>query len=191
MVESTTASNPSRGAESNENSYGWVLEYASALGPTVRELTGSGAYSALGGVVTFGRGLQSLRRGETGRGLWRLAVGGLFVGIAVAQRRSATRRSGEDDTRGEDYTDVLGGGSDVEDVETRSNTSRGEDDYGTTVDDTDTDETDIDDDGLATTGVHGPSSDDREPDTDETADGREEANTGDGSERSGSEARLD
>jgi hypothetical protein len=124
MVESTTASNPSRGAESNENSYGWVLEYASALGPTVRELTGSGAYSALGGVVTFGRGLQSLRRGETGRGLWRLAVGGLFVGIAVAQRRSAKRRSGEDDT-------------------------------------------------------------------DETADGREQTNTGDGSERSGSAARLD
>lgn len=220
MVESTTGSKPSGTTGADENTYGRVLEYASSLGPTARELSGAGAYSAFGGVVTFGRGLRSLRRGKTGRGLWRLAVGGLFIAIAVAQRRSRKRRSGRDDTRDEDYTDVLDSGSDIEDVSDGIDTddraggddtpdptqvaetgpdiadvdagsdTSREDDVRSTVDDQDTDETDIDDTDPVTTGVGEGFSDDQELDAGETTDD-EETNTGDESDETASENPID
>jgi len=146
MPESTTGSKPTGTTGSNEKSYERVLEHASALGPSVRELTGSGAYSGLGGVVTFGRGLRSLRRGETGRGLWRLAAGGLFVAIAVAQwrsSRSASRddtRSTDDDTDTDD-TDLVttgfdGASNDDREPDTGESTDDGETNTGSESDET-------------------------------------------------------
>lgn len=146
--------NESIGSDSSPGSYGEsddstgekVFEYASEYGPTdlddLRELASSGAITGLGGAVTIVRGLRSLRRGETGRGLFRLATGALLVALAVAQRRTRDGRSEGRDTGAFDQTDVAGTGSDtdLEDVSSGLDTS----DEGT---ETDTDPAEVIDTG--------------------------------------------
>jgi hypothetical protein len=131
--------NESLGADSGTGSYGEssdstgekVFEYASEYGPTdldeLRELASSGAITGLGGAVTVLRGLGSLRRGETGRGLFRLATGVLLLALAVAQRRTRDEGSGGrgTGTAGVDQTDVTGSTTDLEDVSSGLDTDEG------------------------------------------------------------------
>lgn len=119
--------NESLGADSDPGGYGEadgstgekVFEYASENGPDLadlRELADSGAITGIGGAVTVLRGLGALRRGETGRGLFRLATGVLLLALAVAQRRTRDDQSGGSDASPFDQTDVTGSTSDLDDV---------------------------------------------------------------------------
>ena len=119
--------NESLGSGSDPGSYGEssgstgekVFEYASENGPDLadlRELAESGAITGIGGAVTVLRGLGSLRRGETGRGLFRLATGVLLLALAVTQRRTRDDQSGGSDTGPFDQMDVTGSTTDLDDV---------------------------------------------------------------------------
>lgn len=59
-----------------------------------RALGGGGAAGVVGGVGLL-RGVRALRRGQRLRGLTRLVLGGLLVGLAVSQRRSRAGRGGD------------------------------------------------------------------------------------------------
>ena len=124
-------SSPGGYGESDDSTGEKVFEYATEYGPTdldeLRELASSGALTGLGGAVTVLRGFQSLRRGETGRGLFRLATGVLLLALAVEQRRSRDEGSGGRGagagTAGIDQTDVAGSQTDLEDVSSGLDTS--------------------------------------------------------------------
>lgn len=115
MSEITLGSDPSESTGSNEQGDTDVIGSVHELGPAVRELVTSGVLTGASGVVTLGRGVQSLRRGDVGRGLLRLAVGGVFVAVAVAQRRSSGGSRGRE-TGAVDQTDVVGRESALGDV---------------------------------------------------------------------------
>lgn len=131
--------NESLGSDSSPGSYGEssdspgekAFEYAAEYGPTglddLREIAESGALTGVGGAVTVLRGLGSLRRGETGRGLFRLATGVLLLALAVAQRRTRDEGSGGrgTGTDGVDQTDVTGSTTDLEDVSSGLDTDEG------------------------------------------------------------------
>ena len=93
-------------------------EYVSEAMRYVRSGVESGAFAGASGGVSLFRGLRSLRRGDSLRGLGRLLLGGLFVAIAVVQRRSKSGGSagGERERGGVDQTDVVDTGPDIEDV---------------------------------------------------------------------------
>lgn len=120
MNESLGAgSSPDGRGESDGSTGEKVFEYASENGPDLgdlRDLAESGAITGLGGALTVLRGLGSLRRGETGRGLFRLATGVLLLALAVAQRRTRGDQSGDRDTGAFDQTDVAGSTTDLGDV---------------------------------------------------------------------------
>lgn len=59
-----------------------------------RALGGGGAAGVVGGVGLL-RGVRALRQGQRLRGLARLVLGGLLVGLAVSQRRSRAGRGGD------------------------------------------------------------------------------------------------
>lgn len=89
-------------------------EYLSKAAPYARRSIGSGALAGISGSVMLVRGVRALRRGQRGRGLVRLLLGGLLVAGAVAQRRSG------DDV---DQTDVVDTAPDVETAATETSTT--------------------------------------------------------------------
>lgn len=62
--------------------------FLSTVWSSLRRGASSGVFAGVTGVVTLVRSLRSFRRGETGRGLARLLVGGALLAIAAGQRRS-------------------------------------------------------------------------------------------------------
>lgn len=114
MTEVAIDSEPDRVDEWEDKIVEDVFENAPDASPAVREFVTSGGLSTVGGLLTLGQGLKALRRGKTGRGLLGAVAGGLFVAIGIGQLRSRFGRSGRD----VDQTDVVGVGSNVEDVDT-------------------------------------------------------------------------
>lgn len=130
----------------------------------------SGIPAGVGGGVSLLNGVRALRRGDRERGFRRFAVGGLLVGIGLAQRRSMGDRDG--DRTAVDLTDVVRTGPDIEDLEQRESggghhasggdaqrvagTSIDIEDAGSSPElDTDADATDVDQTDVAETGVDG------------------------------------
>lgn len=112
---SDAESNSNIGADGGASEFvGYAVEYGPDLAD-LRALANSGVLSGASGAVTIVRGLGSLRRGETGRGLFRLATGALLVAVAVAQRRAGDDGEQRDD-QSVDQRDVAGSDTDLGDV---------------------------------------------------------------------------
>lgn len=88
--------------------------YVSKAARYARGSVESGTFAGVSGGVTFLRGVRSLGRGDRMRGLTRLFLGGLFVAVAIAQRRSRDDRGGG--STDIDQTDVVDTAPDIEDV---------------------------------------------------------------------------
>ncbi|MCU4972984.1 hypothetical protein OB955_09545 [Halobacteria archaeon AArc-m2/3/4] len=104
----------------------------------------SGALAGVSGILCVLDGRRAFRRGEEERGLVSLLLGGLFVAVAVTQRRSADEESNR---IGLEQVPVVGSSSDTDDATADSAiTPEPEGDVGETDDgETDDDETETDD----------------------------------------------
>jgi hypothetical protein len=89
-----------------------LRERSGPLAGYLRTAADSGALAGASGAVTVLRGLSALRKGKVGRGLGRLALGGLFIAVARYQRRSGSGGNADVDER-----DVVGS-PDVGGIET-------------------------------------------------------------------------
>lgn len=78
---------------------------AATLAGYVRRGVESGAVAGVGGGVSLLGGLRALRRGEFGRALGRLALGGLLVAVARRQRRPGGCRQDEGQDAGRRASD--------------------------------------------------------------------------------------
>lgn len=158
-----------------------MAEQARKYAPTVAR---SGAVEGLSGAVTLVRGLRSLYRGETGRGLVRLLVGGLFLALAATRRRSVDRLLDGHGDSDVDQRDVADTSTDIGDLDTETDAdtdgSEREGEPADVVDpsvdvedtgpspelDSDVDETDVDQRDVVETGVDDESIEEAEDESD-------------------------
>ncbi|WP_222917917.1 hypothetical protein [Natrinema sp. SYSU A 869] len=113
----TSETGDDAGVRTVQNSSRIGREYASRTLEYARGGVGSGIPVGVGGGVSLLAGVRSVRRGNSERGFGRLALGGVLVAIALAQRRSAGERA--DGRTGIDQTDVVSTGPDIDDLERR------------------------------------------------------------------------
>ncbi|WP_226480128.1 hypothetical protein [Natrinema amylolyticum] len=117
-MSQTATSETDDGGGTERNSAGIGREHASRTLRYVRSGLESGIPVGVVGGVNLFQGVRAVRRGDPERGFGRLALGGVLVAIALAQRRSGGERG--DDRTGIDQTDVVSTGPDIDDLEGRA-----------------------------------------------------------------------